>query len=191
MGCFEPKARSQHMAQVCRSLRSARAAVVREGAPGQGLGTGEGGGAASWSEVTTQRNPVKVRSPQSPARSFLRDSGAASAARGLAGERDEQDDAAGEQAHRDPGRRSFQEQTREVGEDGPAAEGARGGSGFRVHRYASLDLRPNAGPLRFALRAAAVARTGTSEGRVPENSGEKVAIGDCVPGFTRAISGDP
>jgi len=67
-----------------------------QGAPGQGLGTGEGGGAASWYEVTTQRNPAEVRSPQPPARSFLRDSGAASAATGLAGERDEQDDGAGD-----------------------------------------------------------------------------------------------
>jgi len=43
------------------------------------------------------------------------------------------------------------------------------------------DLRSNAGPQRFALRAAAVARTGTSEGRVPENSGEKVATDARVP----------
>jgi len=51
-----------------------RAGKDSQGAPGQGLGTGEGGGAASWYyEVTTQRNPVEVRSPQPPARSFLRD----------------------------------------------------------------------------------------------------------------------
>ncbi len=86
--------------------------------------------------------------------------GGGETATGLAAEAcDEEDDAADEEAGCEAGRRCLEQQAREVGEHGPAAQAARRRVGFGFHEHVSL-----VGPARHRAATVAITRCGCGPG---------------------------
>ena len=77
---------------------------------------------------------------------------------------DDQDDRAHDDARREPGRRSLEEKTREVGEHRPAAQAARRRSRFRFHVSFAWQIRP-VGPSRASIRRCGCDPDGRGEGK--------------------------